>query len=117
MSRIGGKASDGRHETMETAVSKTYLAACLHPSGDRFSVSNDAMGHMELQTCFTSNGVGRAVTEASGRYQRAAQVSLHGAGIQVAILNPHHTRRFAHVRVGSTRRTRSTPKFLPRSQP
>ena len=101
MSRIRGKASDGRHETMETVVgidvSKAYLDVCLHPSGDRFRVSNDARGHIELQTRCTANSVGRAVMEATGRYHRAAHARLHDAGIQVAIVNPYRTRRFADV--------------------
>lgn len=121
MSRIRGKASDGRHETIETVVgidvSKAHLDVCLHPSGDRFRVANDATGHRELRTRCTADGVGRAMMEVTGRYHRAAHACLHDAGIQVAIENPTVPGDLPMCWVGSPRRTRLTPKFLPSSQP
>ena len=100
MSRIKGKACTNEQRlgtVVGIDVSKAYFDVCLHPSGDRFRVRNDAAGiEVVRDRCLTSS-VGLVVMEATGRYHRAAHACLHQAGIPVAVINPYRTRRFAEV--------------------
>ena len=101
MSRIKGKATTNRtlSETVVVGidVSKTGLDVFLHPLGERPLVENDTTGIGKLLTCCLAHSAKLVVMEATGRYHRAAHTALHKAGIQVAIINPYRTRRFADV--------------------
>ncbi|TRD15602.1 IS110 family transposase [Palleronia caenipelagi] len=101
MSRIKGKARPD-HSPVEATVagidvSKAHLDVFFHPDGERFRVPNDAAGHHDLLGRCVTGGIGLVVMEATGRYHRAAHAVLHAGGIQVAIINPYRTRRFADV--------------------
>jgi transposase len=101
MSRIKGKATTNQtpSETVVVGVdvSKNWLDVFLHPMGERVRVENDAVGIGKLLTCCLANSAGLVVMEATSRYHRAAHTALHEAGIQVAIINPYRSRRFADV--------------------
>lgn len=101
MSRIKGKATTNQ-TPLETVlvgvdVSKNWLDVFLHPMGERLRIENNATGISKLLPCCLAHSAGLVVMEATGRYHRAAHTALHEAGIQVPIINPYRTRRFADV--------------------
>ena len=100
MSRIRGKATTD-HQPPGTVVgvdvSKALLDVCLYPSGDRVRICNDKAGLKKLVNRCLASSAGLVVMEATGRYHRAAHISLHKAGLPVAVINPYRTRRFAEV--------------------
>jgi transposase len=101
MSPIKGKATTNQilSETVVVGidVSKNWLDIFLHPMGERVRVENNATGIGKLLTSCLAHSAGLVVMEATGRYHWAAHTALHEAGIQVAIINPYRTRRFADV--------------------
>lgn len=100
MSRIKGKACTEEKRPRAVVgidVSKASPDMCLHPSGDRFRVRNDAAGIEELRDRCLASSANLVVMEATGRYRRAAHACLHQAGIPVAVIIPYRTGRFAEV--------------------
>lgn len=78
-------------------VCKEWLDVHIHPSGQTFRVSNDRVGLKRLKRMLAPLPVARIVMEATGKYHRAAQRSLHAAGLAVAVVNPLRARLFAEA--------------------
>lgn len=78
-------------------VCKEWLDVHLHPSGLTLRVSNDRFGLRRLKTVLCGLPVARIVMEATGKHHRAAQRSLHAAGLVVAVVNPLRARLFAEA--------------------
>ena len=99
MSRMQGKAATEEQPTAHTVVgidvSKAVLDVFVRPGGERLRVRNDASGHDQLVRRLGAPSL--VVMEATGRYHRAVHRRLHQAGMQVAVVNPYRSRRFADV--------------------
>lgn len=78
-------------------VCKAWLDVYVHPLGHAFRVSNDLVGLRLLKRKLAPHGVGLIVMEATGKYHRQAQRTLHAAGFRVAIVNPLRSRHFAEA--------------------
>lgn len=78
-------------------VCKEWLDVYVHPAGQSFRVTNDGCGLRRLKRQLESLAVKRAVMEATSKYHRAAQRSLHEAGLYVAVVNPLRARLFAEA--------------------
>ena len=101
MSRMQGKAStDGRANADAVVgidISKDWLDVCVHPGGPHLRFPNTAAGIDELCRECAGCSAELVVLEATGRYHRAAHRKLHEAGLNVAVVNPYRSRRFADV--------------------
>ena len=78
-------------------VCKARLDVYLHPTGERFSVANDAGGWRRLRRRLSKHTVELVVMEATSKYHRAAHRHLDTVGIPVAIVNPLRARLFAEA--------------------
>lgn len=78
-------------------VCKEWLDVYVHPSGLILRVSNDRFGLKRLKRVLAALPVARIVMEATGKHHRAAQRSLHAAGLVVAVVNPLRARLFAEA--------------------
>jgi transposase len=78
-------------------VCKARLDVYLHPTGERFSVANDAGGWRSLRRQLGKYTVELVVMEATSKYHRAAHRHLDAVGIPVAIVNPLRARLFAEA--------------------
>jgi transposase len=76
-------------------VSKRQLDVHARPSGEEWSVANDAKGHAELVRKLTSLSPTLVVLEATGGYQAAVAAELGAALLRVAVVNPRQVRDFA----------------------
>jgi transposase len=76
-------------------VSKRQLDVHVHPSGDRWSVSNDESGHVELVRRLEQVKPELVVLEATGGYQSQAVAALALKQLPVAVVNPRQVRDFA----------------------
>ena len=76
-------------------VAKDKVDACIRRAALRQTFPNTAQGHRELVSWLRKNGVGKAVMEASGGYEREWRDVLHKAGIKVRIVDPKRVRSFA----------------------
>jgi transposase len=76
-------------------VSKQRLDLHARPSGEEWSVTNDANGHRELVRKLASLGPTLVVLEATGGYQSAVAAELGASKIPVAVVNPRQVRDFA----------------------
>lgn len=76
-------------------VCKEWLDVYVHPVGQSLRVANDGCGRRRLNRELAALGVTRVVMEATGKYHRAAQRSLHAAGFAVAVVDPLRARLFA----------------------
>lgn len=76
-------------------VSKQRLDIHARPSGEEWSVTNDAKGHAELVRKLTSLSPTLVVLEATGGYQAAVAAELGAASLAVAVVNPRQVRDFA----------------------
>jgi len=76
-------------------VCKEWLDVYVHPTGRSLRVANDHCGRRRLNRELTALGVTRVVMEATGKYHRAAQRSVHAAGFAVAVVDPLRARLFA----------------------
>lgn len=85
-------------------VCKEWLDVYVHPSGQTLRVSNDRVGLTRLKRMLAGLTVARVVMEATGKHHRAAQRSLHAAGLAVAVVNPLRARLFAQA-VGQLAKT------------
>lgn len=76
-------------------VSKHRLDVHSRPSGEQWSVSNDASGHDELVAKLVELKPELVVLEATGGYQAqvVAELALHE--VRVAVVNPRQVRDFA----------------------
>src|SRR5690606_22414247 len=106
-SRMQGKAMPEPNATPVYAgvdVCKQWLDVHVHPSGLTLRVSNDRVGLKRLKRVLAALPVARVVMEATGKHHRAAQRSLHAAGLVVAVVNPLRARLFAEA-AGSIAKT------------
>jgi len=78
-------------------VCKEWLDVYVHPAGQSFRVANDGGGLRRLKRLLVKLAVTRVVMEATSKYHRAAQRSLHEAGLHVAVVNPLRARLFAEA--------------------
>jgi len=78
-------------------VCKEWLDVHVHPTGQTLRVSNDRVGLGRLKRVLAGLPVARVVMEATGKHHRAAQRSLHAAGLVVAVVNPLRARLFAEA--------------------
>lgn len=75
-------------------VSKGWLDCYIHPQARRYRLANDAKGHAALVELLERQG-GLCVLEATGPYDRALRLHLHGAGQRFHRANPRKARQFA----------------------
>lgn len=78
-------------------VCKEWLHVSVHPAGQSFRVANDGGGLRRLKRLLGKLAVTRVVMEATSKYHRAAQRSLHEAGLAVGVVNPLRARLFAEA--------------------
>jgi transposase len=78
-------------------VCKDRLDVAVHPTGEPFSVSNDATGWRELVRRLSRAEVRAIGIEASGGYERGAIGALLEAGLAVRSVNPWKLRLFARA--------------------
>jgi len=76
-------------------VSKRKIDACIRALGLRRTLASTPEGRAELVAWLRAHGVGRAVMEASGGYERSWAEALRSAGIAVRIVDPKRVRNFA----------------------
>lgn len=76
-------------------VSKHRLDIHARPSGESWSVANDAQGHAELARKLGSMSPALVVIEATGGYQASVVAELGANAIPVAVVNPRQVRDFA----------------------
>jgi transposase len=76
-------------------VSKHRLDVHVRPSGEEWSVSNDAKGHEELVRKLATLSPTLVVLEATGGYQAAVAAELGANKLAVAVVNPRQVRDFA----------------------
>lgn len=76
-------------------VCKEWLDADVPAHSAKFRVNNDRFGRRRLNRELAKLAVTQVVMEATGKYHRAAQRSLHAAGFAVAVVDPLRARLFA----------------------
>ena len=76
-------------------VCKEWLDADVPAHSTKFRVNNDRFGRRRLNRERAKLAVTQVVMEATGKYHRAAQRSLHAAGFAVAVVDPLRARLFA----------------------
>jgi len=76
-------------------VSKPRLDVHVRPSGESWSVTNDAVGHSELVRKLGGMSPTLVVLEATGGYQASVVAELGANAIAVAVVNPRQVRDFA----------------------
>ena len=76
-------------------VAKDKVDTCIRSLSLRLTSPSTEQGRRELIAWLRKHGVGRAVMEASGGYERSWAKSLREAGIEVWIVDPRRVRRFA----------------------
>jgi transposase len=78
-------------------VCKEWLDVYVHPLGRRLRVGNDRVGLRRLKGVLAGLAVELVVLEATGKYHRQGQRTLHAAGLAVAVINPLRARLFAEA--------------------
>jgi transposase len=78
-------------------VSKPRLDVHVRPSGEAWSVGNDAQGHGELVRKLVGMSVALVVVEATGGYQASVVAELGANAVAVAVVNPRQVRDFARA--------------------
>jgi transposase len=76
-------------------VAKNKVDVCIRSLSQRLTSPSSEQGRRELITWLGKHGVGKAVMEASGGYERSWAKALREAGIEVRIVDPKRVRRFA----------------------
>ena len=76
-------------------VAKDKVDAAIRSAGVAQCFANTAQGHGDLLRWLAQHGVGLAVMEASGGYERVWARLLEEAGIAVRIVDPKRVRHFA----------------------
>ena len=76
-------------------ISKSQLDVHLDPGGRSRCFDNDTRGRGRLLEWLLEQGVQRVVLEPTGRYHRRLHRDLHQAGLEVVVVNPLRSRRFA----------------------
>lgn len=88
-------SSSGSSMFVGIDVSKHRLDIHARPSGESWSVANDAQGHAELARKLGSMSPALVVIEATGGYQASVVAELGANAIPVAVVNPRQVRDFA----------------------
>lgn len=83
--------------TVGVDISKDFLDANIHPTGEAKRFTNDAVGHSAMIAWLKNRPVERVVFEATGAYHRAFERCLGIAGLPMAKINPRQARRFAEA--------------------
>ncbi|MFL6465261.1 MAG: IS110 family transposase [Bryobacteraceae bacterium] len=78
-------------------VSKAQLDVAVRPTGETWSVANDATGIKQLTKTLKKQMTSLIVLEATGGYENAVALSLKKAGLAVAVVNPRQVRSFARA--------------------
>ncbi len=78
-------------------VAKAELVIAIRPSGDRWTVANDAAGIQTLGKRLRRHAPALIVLEATGGYERAAVAALAAARLQLVVANPRQVRDFARA--------------------
>jgi transposase len=76
-------------------VAEDKVDACIRSLSQRQAFASTQQGKRELVAWVRSHGVGKAVMEASGGYERRWAKALREAGIEVRIVDPKRVRSFA----------------------
>ena len=76
-------------------VSKGQLD--VHVAGKDRQFANQRHGYRALGAWLQGHRATRVVLESTGRYHRAVHQSLHARGLEVVLVNPLRTRRFAEA--------------------
>lgn len=76
-------------------VCKEWLDTDVPSRKAQFRVANNRSGRRQLNQKLAKLGVTHVVMEATGKYHREAQRSLHAAGFAVALVDPLRARLFA----------------------
>jgi len=102
-------------------VAKATLDLALEPSGEAWSVPNDAAGIDDLVNRLAPLGPTLIVLEATGGYEAAVTATLANAGLPVVVTNPRQVRDFAKA-CGRLAKTdaldaRTLARFAARVQP
>ena len=84
-------------DTIGVDISKDFLDANIHPSGEARRFANNAKGHRALIVWLHGRPVERVVFEATGAYHRLFERTLAAAGLPMAKINPRQARRFAEA--------------------
>ena len=78
-------------------VSKARLDVAVRPTGETWSVANDANGIKQLTKVLKKQTLRLIVLEATGGYEQAVTLSLKKVGLSVAVVNPRQVRSFARA--------------------
>jgi transposase len=76
-------------------VAKDKVDSCIRSLSQRLTTPSTEQGRRELIRWLGKHGIGKAVMEASGGYERGWARALREAGIEVRIVDPKRVRRFA----------------------
>jgi transposase len=76
-------------------VAKNKVDVCIRSLSQRLTSPSTEQGRRGLIAWLGKHGVGKAVMEASGGYERSWAKPLREAGIEVRIVDPKRVRRFA----------------------
>jgi len=76
-------------------IAKDKVDACIRSASARQSFPSTAEGYQALLDWLAGHGVGKAVMEASGGYERNCAVALRAGAIEVRIVDPKRVRYFA----------------------
>ncbi|MGH6852200.1 MAG: IS110 family transposase [Methylocella sp.] len=85
-------------------VCKDRLDVCIHPVGQKLTVSNEPNGIKRLIRILNAHDVVLVVMEATGKFHRLAHRSLSASGFKVAVVNPLRSRLFAEA-IGALAKT------------
>lgn len=76
---------------------KARLDIYIHPTGHKLVVPNTPEGLKRLRRALAGHDVALAVLEATGKFHRLAQRTMHAWGVAVAVVNPLRPRLFAEA--------------------
>jgi len=79
-------------------VAQATLEVAIIPTGETFTVDNNAKEHSKLVKKFNKLAPERIVLEATGKLERGVLRALDDAGITVACVNPTQAHHFAKVK-------------------
>lgn len=78
-------------------VCKDWLDVYFHPTGQKLRLPNNELGLRRLRREIGKLRIVRVVMEATAKYHRLAQRTLHAWGFPVAVVNPLRSRLFAEA--------------------
>jgi len=76
-------------------VGKSRLDVFVHPVGAKLRVTNDKTGIDKIVKLSEGFDVQLVALEATNKYHQLVHRSLHEAGLNVAVINPYRSRKFA----------------------